>query len=400
VSERGPMKVYISSTQRDLVRHRAAVATVLRRMGHRVIGMEDYVAEGQQPLKKCLDDVADAEVYVGILAWRYGSTAKADGSPAPPFEGTSLASTSITEYEYRQAVATGRRVLMFVLDPEAEWPTSHIDALAPGGGDAIERLRDEVGRSHLVSHFRSPDDLAGLVSAAVYRAEMDKHMELGELHIDQRLNEPMVRTRNPVSDSTLQDITAVIGAPEELQALQVHIGQGREWWMTRLYFFASLARDLTAVQVIVFIGKDDSFVGIADPRIVLEKLERLDPRLGRYERALAKDRSPVFDLAGEINRRAEVWRTTFDHEDTGAVFVTRRDLRRWLGPYMVDQAVEWDAQRGNSALQLQRLFDWPTRSVPIVEAGRFRRVVDKQSLAEQVARIFIRDQVARALSTQ
>jgi hypothetical protein len=394
------MKVYISSTQRDLVRHRAAVATVLRRMGHRVIGMEDYVAEGQLPLKKCLDDVADAEVYVGILAWRYGSTAKADGSPAPAFAGTSLASTSITEYEYRQAVATDKRVLMFLLDPEAEWPASQIDALAPGGGDAITQLREEISRSHLVSHFHSPDDLAGLVSAAVYRAEMDKHMELGELHIDQRLNQPMVRTMVPVSDSTLIEIKEVIGAPEELQALQVHIGQGREWWMTRLYFLASLARDLTAVQVMVFTGKEGSFVGIADARIVLEKLDRLDPRLGRYERALAKDRTAVADVAGEIERRANVWRTTVDDEHTGAVFVTLRDLRRWLGPYMIDQAVEWDAQRGNSALQLQRLLDWPMRSVPIVEAGRFTRVVDKQSLAEQIARIFIRDQVARALSTQ
>jgi hypothetical protein len=56
---------------------------------------------------------------------------------------------------------------MFLLDPEAEWPASQIDALAAGGGDAITRLRDEVSRSYLVSHFRSPDDLAGLVSAAV-----------------------------------------------------------------------------------------------------------------------------------------------------------------------------------------------------------------------------------------
>jgi hypothetical protein len=142
-----------------------------------------------------------------------------------------------------------------------------------------------------------------------------------------------------------------------------------------------------------------SFVGIADPGIVLEKLDRLESRLSRYP-LLAKDRTAVADLAGEIERRANVWRTTVDDEQTGAVFVTRRDLRRWLGPYMIDQAVEWDAQRGNSALQLQRLLDWPMRSVPIVEAGRFTRVVDKQSLAEQIARVFVRDQVVRALSTQ
>ncbi|HEY6888106.1 MAG TPA: DUF4062 domain-containing protein [Solirubrobacter sp.] len=394
------MIVYISSTQRDLVAHRTAVASVLRRIGHRVIGMEDYTAEGQQPLERCLKDVADAEVYVGILAWRYGSTAEADGSSAPKLPGTSSKSASITEYEYRQAVATDKRVLMFLLDPEAEWPASQIDALTAVGGDAIASLRDEASRKHLVSYFRGPDDLAGLVSTAVYRAEMDTNMQLGELHFDQRLNQPAVRTINPVNDSTLAEITAVIGGPEELQALQVHIGQGREWWMTRLYFLASLARDLTAAQVVVFVGLEDTFVGIADPNVVIERLARLDPRLSRYEEELVADKTPVAGLAEEMDRRAKVWTRTVPNEQTNPVFVTQKDLRRWLGSCMIDQAVEWDTERGNSPLQLQRLLDWPTRSVPIVETGRFTRVVDKQSLADQIARVFIRGQVAREFSTR
>ena len=45
------MKIYISATYRDLQRHLSAVATVLRRMGHQPIGMEDYVAEGAKPLE-------------------------------------------------------------------------------------------------------------------------------------------------------------------------------------------------------------------------------------------------------------------------------------------------------------------------------------------------------------
>ncbi|MGF1643452.1 MAG: DUF4062 domain-containing protein, partial [Thiotrichales bacterium] len=51
------MRIYISATYRDLERHRAAVAQVLRRMGHQPIGMEDYVAEGARPLHRCLADV-------------------------------------------------------------------------------------------------------------------------------------------------------------------------------------------------------------------------------------------------------------------------------------------------------------------------------------------------------
>ena len=51
------MKVYVSATYADLIEYRAAVARVLRQMGHDVIGMEEYVAEGTRPLDRCLADV-------------------------------------------------------------------------------------------------------------------------------------------------------------------------------------------------------------------------------------------------------------------------------------------------------------------------------------------------------
>ena len=54
------MRIYLSSTYVDLVEHRAAVARVLRQMGHEVIGMEEYVAEGARPIDRCLADVLPA----------------------------------------------------------------------------------------------------------------------------------------------------------------------------------------------------------------------------------------------------------------------------------------------------------------------------------------------------
>jgi len=48
------------------------VDQALRRMGHDVIGMEQYVAEQSTPLERCLQDVRTADVYLVIVAWRYG----------------------------------------------------------------------------------------------------------------------------------------------------------------------------------------------------------------------------------------------------------------------------------------------------------------------------------------
>src|SRR5260370_10959638 len=51
------VKVYVSSTFKDLQEHRTAVDLALRRMGHDVVGMEQYVAEGMTPLERSTDMV-------------------------------------------------------------------------------------------------------------------------------------------------------------------------------------------------------------------------------------------------------------------------------------------------------------------------------------------------------
>lgn len=102
-------KIYISSTYSDLIAHRQQVYNVLRKMRYDVIAMEDYVATDERPLDKCLADVASCDIYVGILAWRYGYV--------PPGQ-----ERSITELEYQQAGESGLERLIFLLDEDAPWP--------------------------------------------------------------------------------------------------------------------------------------------------------------------------------------------------------------------------------------------------------------------------------------
>lgn len=142
-------RVYLSSTFDDLANVRVRVAAALRRAGHDVIAMEDYVAGDERPLDRCLADVATCEVYVGIIAWRYGYV--------PPQE-----SRSITELEFREAVRLKKPCLMFLLGDDAPWPRSMIDR-----DEAIDRLRQELRRDFLVSFFQTADELATLVIASL-----------------------------------------------------------------------------------------------------------------------------------------------------------------------------------------------------------------------------------------
>ncbi len=397
------MKIYISSTYRDLERYRRAVAQVLRRMGHQPIGMEDYVAEGARPLFRCLQDVKDCDAYVGILAWRYGHVPADAGSPTSVLpSGAALGQTSVTEFEFRQAVECNKERLMFVLDPEAEWPSSAFDAITGDGrqGMAISELRREVGQQHMVGYFRSADELASLVSAAVYRFEINHQMSLDSLKIEVSLNQPWVRN-GPVQDSTVMEIKRVLAGPEATHGLQINIGQGQDWWMTRLYLLSALAADLTPIDVIVFIGLGDIFCGIVNPKVLRDRLLATYPLLRRFEKALDEAGSRMPDLDGEIDRRTGVWQSKMNAggaEGNKPVFVTRRALESWLGPYWITQSIERAANE-NAALQIQRIMDWPTRYVPVAGGGQPVQVVDKQALTEQIARLFVREQVSRALST-
>src|SRR5436305_3915566 len=157
--------IYLSSTYSDLIEQRNAVYRALRRMHHHVIGMEDYVATVQRPLDKCLGDVAGSALYIGIFAWRYGFL-PTESNPEHK---------SITELEYRKAVEMGRSTLIFLLDPDAQWPMTATDMYTGegDGGKAIKALREELGLGATVSFFRSTDELAGKVSQAVSNWEKE-----------------------------------------------------------------------------------------------------------------------------------------------------------------------------------------------------------------------------------
>ena len=60
------VKVFVSSTSRDLSEYRAAAIRSLRRLGHQVTAMEEFTATAAYPLDRVLELVRDADAYVVI----------------------------------------------------------------------------------------------------------------------------------------------------------------------------------------------------------------------------------------------------------------------------------------------------------------------------------------------
>ena len=153
--------IYLSSTYEDLKDYRRAVFEALRKAGHHVIAMEDYVAADQRPVDQCLKDVEKADVYVGLFAFRYGYV--------PPPEHQNPKAWSITELEFRHAETLKKGCLTFIAKRDAGIPLDLVDAYTGDGekGNPIERLRQYLLTQKLASAFSQPHELAALVLAAV-----------------------------------------------------------------------------------------------------------------------------------------------------------------------------------------------------------------------------------------
>jgi Domain of unknown function (DUF4062) len=401
----GEMKVYISSTYQDLVECRTAVDRALRRMGHDVIGMEQYIAEGSKPVDRCRADVRAADVYVIIVAWRYGYVPS--GTASPPDK------RSITEIEFEEAKIGGKPILAFLLDPDAPWPLNRVDAMGGvvGAGEAVARLRSLLGTDYLVGIFRTPDDLASQVAASVSAQGLTRQM------VDRVLGETSAAGPDmdlfaqgyDVSDSTLIGIKNMIENSGVSRALVLQIDEGQRWWSTRLFLLASLLRSLTAVRQLVFRDAFGRFTGMASPAAIVEGLAQAFPELDEFARKLRQTPSSA-DIERETNRQTDEWKTIMGpssqpwdttKESTLKVGVRAPLLEKWLGERWVSRCIRVD---GNdlSMSQVQQIVDSLLPDVPVqrlgpTSTGSFELlVVDRDAFALELARQWVRSGLPRA----
>jgi hypothetical protein len=114
--------------------------------------MESYGADTRPPIDRCLSDVGSCEVYVGIVAWRYGSS--------PPAQRQSF-----THLEYEEAHRLCKQILLFHLHEDAAWPTRHVDQ----SQTEVRALREMQSRDHIVDYFSTIEQLVRGVRQALDR---------------------------------------------------------------------------------------------------------------------------------------------------------------------------------------------------------------------------------------
>jgi hypothetical protein len=145
-------KVMISSTAIDLPEHRQALRDACERAGFEPHMMEKLPALDADSIEASMQMVDEANVYVGVFAFRYGYVPKGHD-------------ISITEMEYNRATDLNKPRLIFFID-EAH-PITAKDVETGQGAVRLQALKDRIGQQRVAAFFKSPGDLKGEVVAAL-----------------------------------------------------------------------------------------------------------------------------------------------------------------------------------------------------------------------------------------
>lgn len=187
----------VSSTTRDLPVHRREVAEACRAARYLALMMEDLPASSSGAIESSHELVKDAQVYIGIYAFRYGTVP--DGQP-----------NSITEMEFDWACARPLELLVFVMDRSHLITIDQVEATREAQ-DALERLKQRARAVAHVKEFRSADHLGRLVESALGKLrERRLQRQLEELRSQQQMEEAR-RERQRVTRSARRRRPA--GAP-------------------------------------------------------------------------------------------------------------------------------------------------------------------------------------------
>lgn len=151
-------KVFLSSTARDLAEYREAAAKAIDAFeGYKCVKMEDFTATDMQAADYCRDRVLECDVYIGILAYNYGSSPANDPR-------------SYTEIEY-DAAADRMPRLIFIADAKKGFRVDP-DMIEPDEMRSKQKAFRERAGVYVGGMFTTPGDLATKVVTALSNIEL------------------------------------------------------------------------------------------------------------------------------------------------------------------------------------------------------------------------------------
>ena len=143
----------ISSTSLDLPAHRSEVMDACLRQDIFPKAMEHLPARDADAVRVSLEMVDEADIYIGIYAWRYGHIPESQD-------------ISITEMEFERAVEREIPILVFLIHKDHPLTIDMVEA-REGAQQGLAALKERASHGRGRREFRSPVELRGEVVHAL-----------------------------------------------------------------------------------------------------------------------------------------------------------------------------------------------------------------------------------------
>jgi hypothetical protein len=204
----GPRRVFLSHTSelRKYPQDRSFVAAAVEavnRAGDVVLDMAYFTAREDKPADYCRKQMGRADVYVGIIGFRYGSPVQDDPG------------TSYTELEFQAATGLGLPRLVFLLDEDAVLPLPQSCLSDPQYAARQDTFRKRItGTGTTVRRVGSPGDL----ELFLFQALTDANGQASESTVVRSAYLEQVKRIAPAQlhdrDSELEELTAFCTEPD------------------------------------------------------------------------------------------------------------------------------------------------------------------------------------------
>lgn len=210
------MKIFLSSTSRDLSQTRARISQWLSGIfGVELIVMETFGSDDAPPDINSVRRVRECDLFVGIYAHRYGTVDEATGK-------------SITELELDEAkiaLSSGvlGHLLLYCIGDDAPWPDEYRES-GEQAQQGLRRLKTKVAQ-HTYTRFNTKDELTFYILRDVYRILSERFGTL-PLKVRESLLPTPRSIRQPVGMEflTSENRDYLIGRETEVEKLIARIG--------------------------------------------------------------------------------------------------------------------------------------------------------------------------------
>ncbi len=145
------MKVFISSTFKDLVEYRQKAIDMVLRYKCEPLAMEYFGARAEEATAVCDKEIRECDVFIGIYAHRYGYIPSGEAK-------------SITQMEYELAKELGKDCLCFIVEKRFPWDPEFMEIEKYA---ELKAFLDEVKKACVVEFFKTPGHFMGVLSSSL-----------------------------------------------------------------------------------------------------------------------------------------------------------------------------------------------------------------------------------------